>query len=216
MATLPITDAAHVTYRMHETATGELLQFGFSTAKRGDFDVLAFVDAMEAAWADDLVSTMAQVVLDQVVYSEWGTSGFVGFHQVHAKLVNHASGTGAILPPQCAVTVSLLNLQEPGDSIKRRRGRIYFGTVPTAQVGSDGRLSTSAVDLYESLIPDLQTALNSIASASGDCSGLCIASRAGSTLYSADAFGVGRGVDTQRRRREKVAEEIAYSALAEI
>jgi hypothetical protein len=47
-------------------------------------------------------------------------------------------------------------------------------------------------------------------------SGLCIASAAAGLLYSADAFGVGRGVDTQRRRREKVSEEIAYSALTEL
>jgi hypothetical protein len=131
-------------------------------------------------------------------------------------MVNIATGSGAITPPQCAVTVSLLNIQEPQDSIKRRRGRMYFGPVPVSQLGSDGRLTTGAVDLYESVIPTLQSALLADAGVNDATSGLCIASAAAGLLYSADAFGVGRGVDTQRRRREKVAEEIAYSALTEL
>jgi hypothetical protein len=216
MATVPIEDSAHVTLRLHQTATGELMQIGFSTGVRGEFAISPLVDDLQTWWDDDGSSLVAQVNLDQIVYSEWGVSGFTGFHQVFAKLVNIATGSGAICPPQCAVTVSLLNIQEPADSIKRRRGRMYFGSVPISQLGGDGRLTTGAVDLYESIIPGLQAVLISNASASGDLSGLGIASRAAGLLYSADAFGVGRGVDTQRRRREKVSEEIAYTALAEI
>jgi hypothetical protein len=171
---------------------------------------------MATWWDDEGSSCVAQVVLDEVVYSEWGSSGFTGFHQVQAKMTNIATGSGAITPPQCAVTVSLLNIQEPQDSIKRRRGRMYFGPVPVSQLGSDGRLTTGAVDVYEAAIPLLQAALLADPGVIDSVSGLCIASAAAGLLYSADAFGVGRGVDTQRRRREKVSEEIAYSALTEL
>lgn len=216
MATQPIEDAAHITFRMHQTATGEIQQVGFSTIKRADFDIVGLLDDMETWYEEDGASLSAQSNLDEIVYAEWGSSGFTGFHQVQVKMVSVASGSGAITPPQCATTVSLLNLQEPGDSIKRRRGRMYWGPVPVSHLGSDGRLTTGVPTLFEDAMATLQAALLAAAGVNDATSGLCIASAAAGLLYSADAVGVGRGVDTQRRRREKVSEEITYNALTEL
>ena len=213
MATLEIDEAAHITFRLNQLATNEIIQWGFSTAKRGEFSILTLLDAMASWFEDAAVALVEQVTCSEIVYSEWGTSGFVGFHQVQSKIVSLSTGTGAVLPPQCAAVVTLLNLEDVADSIKRRRGRMYFGTLPTSLIGSDGRLTTAAQDVYLVEMDELQSALNGVASASGNLSGLCIASRAGGTLYDAGSVGIGRGVDTQRRRREKVVEEIAYQAL---
>jgi hypothetical protein len=43
--------------------------------------------------------------------------------------------------------------------------------------------------------------------------GICIASRASDLLFVATKQGIGRGVDTQRRRREKLQEVISYDDL---
>jgi len=42
---------------------------------------------------------------------------------------------------------------------------------------------------------------------------ICIASAAEGKLITADVMGVGLGIDTQRRRRQKIAEDIVYEAL---
>jgi hypothetical protein len=90
---------------------------------------------------------------------------------------------------------------------------MFFGTVPVSQLGSDGRLTTGAVTVYHDAVEGLQDTLNTFAASVPSDSGLCIASRAGDVLYVADVQGIGRGVDTQRRRREKLQEVISYDDL---
>ena len=207
-------DAAHITFRFEQVATGEIHQFGFSTGLRGEFSQATMFDALEAWLDDDGSSLVAQSTLKSIIYSEWDTEGFTGWHQRSERMTDITSGTGAILPPQDAVVVSLLNLDDVADSIKRRRGRMYFGLVPTSHVGSDGKLTTGTITLYNSILPGLQTALLLEPGSSDNVNGLGIASQAAHKLYAANKFGVGRGVDTQRRRREKVAESIVYTTLA--
>jgi hypothetical protein len=206
----PIEDAAHITFRMKQTPTSEDYQFGFSTGIRGDLAAQDLLDELDDWFGADGASLMAQATLTEIVYSEWGTAGFTGFHQKFTKLTSQSSGSGNILPPQCAVVVSLLNDVENGESIKRRRGRIYFGTTPVSHLGTDGRLTSGGPALYLGAMASLQTALNAFAASTPSDSGVCIASRAADLLFVTTKFGVGRGVDTQRRRREKVQELITY------
>jgi hypothetical protein len=173
-------------------------------------------DALQQWWDDDGSSLVAQSTLKSIIYSEWGTEGFTGWHQRFERMTDITSGTGAILPPQDAVVVSLLNLDDGNDSIKRRRGRMYFGLVPVSHVGSDGKLTTGTVTLYNGILPGLQDALLLEPGGSSNCPGLGIASVVAHKLYNANKFGVGRGVDTQRRRREKVVESIVYTTLDQV
>jgi hypothetical protein len=209
-----ITAAARITFRLRQTSDNEEFQFGVSTGGR-DIELWSTLLDDVASWYDDDGSSLVcQTTCDEVTYSEWESSGFTGWHQKASLMTAITSGTGAALPPQCAVTVSLLNLGSPEVSIKRRRGRAYVGLVPISQLDSAGRLTTGARALYASVIPTLQAAMNGVAAFDPAFSGICVASPTDGHLFIADKFGIGAGVDTQRRRRQKVSEGSVYADLA--
>lgn len=211
MPTFELDQAARITWRMTEDGTGEIFQFGLSTGKRDPQVIPDLLANMELAWTDNLAARIASCTLRQIVYAEWGSSGFVGFHQVQEVQVSHVSSGGSPLPPQCALVVSLLNSVDNDISLKRRRGRMYLGLIPAAHIDSAGKYSSTQhnalvpgmADLFQDLIDIVPTA-----TAPG---GPCIASAAEGALITADKFGVGYGIDTQRRRRQKVNEAITYT-----
>jgi hypothetical protein len=209
----PIDDSAHITVVAQQDPTNEMYQFGFSTGKRGDLNAQDLLDAIDLWLGDQWSSIAAQAHATAIIYSEWGTTGFTGYHQKFTKLISRAGGSGNVLPPQCAVVASLLNDVESLQSIKRRRGRIYFGTTPVSQLGTDGRLTTGGQTLYHDAVEGLQDALLAWPASVPSDSGLCIASRAADLLFIATQQGIGRGIDTQRRRREKLQEVITYEPL---
>lgn len=213
MPAIEIADQARITLRFRQLNTNEEHQWSFATGHRGEFSRGVLMDAIAQWFADDGIALVEQSTLIGVTYSEWGTSGFIGWHQLQQKITSTSSGTGAVLPPQCAWVVSLLNEDVPTDSIKRRRGRIYLGLIPTSLVGTDGKMTTAAQTLGLAQMHTLQVALATEDASDPTYTGLCIASPTGGKLYTAEVIGVGRGVDTQRRRREKVVEDIIYEAL---
>jgi hypothetical protein len=215
---VPFADIAHsalVTFRFKQTFDGEDWQFGIKTEKRDSADWETLLTAA-LGWASSGDLVLERTTLTGITYSEWETSGFTGYHQVFSILASHSFSSGNQLPPQCAVVVSLLNTDTPGVSVKRRRGRIYIGQIPTAFVDGDGVLLSSSQVSYRGAMDSLQTALEGVPSGSPDpavLDGICIASEAEGSIFSADVCGVGAAVDTQRRRRRKRLEGIVYTAL---
>jgi hypothetical protein len=207
---LDITQAARITFRLRQTTDNEQFQFGVSTGARGNASHADLLDAVATWWDDEGSSCVAQTTCDEITYSEWSDEGFTGWHQRASLLTAITSGTGAVLPPQCAVVVSLLNLGSSDVSIKRRRGRMYLGLVPISQLATDGRLTSGARTVYTDAFQLLDDAMESVAGFDPEFDGPGIASAAAGELYVADRFGVGLAVDTQRRRRQKVTEGITY------
>lgn len=215
MTVLDITNAALVTFRLRQTLDNEDWQFGCKTIIRDPADQ---IDLLTAAlgWITSGDLIMERTALTAITYSEWSTSGFTGFHQLQAVLASDTFSSGNQLPPQCAVVVSLLNTTETSLSIKRRRGRIYWGQIPVANVDGDGQLSTSSRNDYGTAVESLDAALRSVPSGAlsgSDLDGLCVCSPAAGEIMQADFYGVGLAVDTQRRRRRKRTESISYQPL---
>lgn len=213
LASTEIDNAAHITFRMQNTVTLEGFQFGFSTGVREEGAILGLLEAMETWWDDDGSSQVAQSTCTEIVYAEWGNVPFTGFHQIQSLLTNITSGTGNICPPQCAGVLSILNVDNAAQSIKRRRGRMYFGSVPVSHLDSAGKFTSGTRTLYLANAATLQLALNIHEAVEVEFSGLGIASAAAGSLFNAQKVGFGLGVDTQRRRREKVNEAITYEDL---
>lgn len=210
MTVYDIDQAARITWRMTQNITGEVFQFGLSTGRREEGGVDDLLEAMEVAWDEELSGRLAQCTLREIVYAEWATSGFVGFHQVSSIMVSHASTGGNPLPPQCAVVVSLLNTTDTDVSLKRRRGRTYLGLIPTSHIDASGKYAAAQHDALEPAWANVVQHLINLVSASEAPPGPCIASAAGQQLITADKYGIGFGIDTQRRRRQKVDEAIEY------
>lgn len=213
MPTTDITNAARITYRCTQDYTGEIFQFGFAVAKRDPAVQSDMIDRMEEGWTDAVGGLLKKVHLVEIVYSEWGTSGFVGFHQKMSKPFNLAAGSDAPLPPQCAVVVTLLNTTDLDISLKRRRGRYYLGLIGVGQLDATGKLTTVQQDAFLALAQGLDKSVRDTVPVSGLPDGTCIASPAEGKLITADLCGVGLGIDTQRRRRKKIVESIKYDAI---
>lgn len=210
MTTFDITEAARVTFRLTQDFTGEWFQFGIATGRR-ELDIADDLLDRCAEWGTDhLMGKIHACHLEELVYSEWGTSGFTGFHQKRSKLVHLAAASGAPLPPQCAVAVTLLNDTDTDISLKRRRGRLYLGLIAVTQLDTAGKLATIQQSGYLTMMQDLTDSLQSAVPASGNPDGPCIASAAEGRLITVDKYGVGLGIDTQRRRRQKIVESILY------
>jgi len=195
---------------------GELWLYGMALMNRDAVDWDALIDAMETAWTDNVGGLTEKSHLVKVAYSEWDTVSFTGWHQRRAKAVNHAGGSGNMLPPQNAVVATLLNVDETGIPIRSRRGRVYFGMVPATFLDANGALTSTGHDGYATAMQGFQDAANSVpASSSGDIvtDGLCVASPTNSQIYNAQDYGIGLAIDTQRRRRQKRTEGIVYTAF---
>lgn len=215
MATAPISEAARVTWELQKDDDAELYQYSCATYQRDSADWGDLMSAAETWWVDEIGGLTARSHLVGVRYSEWGTGGgFTGFHQKASIVVSHGGSSGAMLPPQCAVVVSLLNTIDVSTNLKSRRGRIYYGMVPTGSVTTDGKLSSTAHDGVEDAFVALVAALEAVPGSSTShaavLDGIAIASPTTSLLLQANKLGVGLGIDTQRRRRRKVQEAIVY------
>jgi len=212
----PIDIAAKIFFQVTQDLDSEVMVYGFAITHREATDWGALIDAMETAWVDNVGGIAPRGHLTRVVYSEWATTGFTGWHQRQAKIVSHAGSSGNALPPQDAVVVTLLNVDDTGLPIRSRRGRVYFGLVPQSFIDGDGVLNSTALGGYADAIQGFQDAANSVpASTTGAVltDGLCVASPTQGKVFNAQDYGVGKVVDTQRRRRQKRPEAITYTAF---
>lgn len=213
MASTDIADAARVTFRMKNTTSSEELQFGVSTGPRDAETRITLVDALEDWWVSFVAPKAPHSDLFQIVYSDWGTGGFVGFHQAYQQLVSHAGSSAAPMPPQIAVVGSLLNTTDSDVGLKSRRGRIYFPPPLDASDDANGRLFSTDRNGYVTALQQLHDALQSVGSALTTYSGICLASPRTGLLLTIDQIGVGLAYDTHRSRRQKAQESIAYTTL---
>jgi len=208
MATLVIGEAALITFRCTEDFDSEQFQYSFATGQRDSADWSALIDAMETWWVNELGGLVNKCHLVSIVYSEWDTVGFTGWHVRATKPMSHASNSGNVLPPQCAMVVTLLNTSDTLVPIRNRRGRSYLGLIGSGSIDSNGRLTSTIQTAVHDAMQALFTALLSVTGTS--FSGIGVASIAQQVLYETEQFGIGVGVDTQRRRRKKLVESIAY------
>ena len=213
MTSEPIENAALVTFRLRQTADAEDYQFGVKMLKRNSSSWGTLLGAMHTWATGHAVHFCHGCTLTGITYSEWETSGFTGFHQVAALVASDTLGSGNPLPPQCAVVVSLLNTDEPGTPLRRRRGRIYTGTPSQTMIDTSGRLATIQQSGIATDFVALQTALNANASILGSFNGISIVSEADGVIRPANEIGVGLGIDTQRRRRRHLQESIVYTSI---
>lgn len=129
-----------------------------------------------------------------------------------------AGGSAQFLPAQCAVVLSTYAYDPAlyAPAKKSRRGRMYLPTPAADSLGADGRLTEArrdsllldARDWYTDLTADLDI---------GDEQGKVrpnVLSRTTSSLYQWQYFRVGRVIDTQRKRRNKLNEAYAIGPVA--
>lgn len=202
---------------MIETGDGEPFQFSVATGKRANsVDQLGLIGAVQAWWVAQIKPFITKAQLTSIAYSEWGTAGFTGFHQLQSVLYSDLSSVSNSLPPQNCLVVSLLNLSEQGAiSIRSRRGRAYISPIPVGAVDANGYCIQTNADDLRTRFKAVDPAMRAVAadpSVSG-FGGLCIASPTTGYILNVDRIGVGKGVDTQRRRRQKVSESITYATV---
>lgn len=213
MTSQPIEDSALLTFRFKQTADDEEFQWGIKIVKRLEADWAALLAAVHTWGTGHLAHFTHGCTLTGITYSEWETAGFTGFHQAASLVTADAMGSGNPLPPQCAVVLSLLNDDEPSTPLRRRRGRVYLGLVSQTMIDTNGRLATIQQSGIQTDFVALQTALETVASTTGDFNGISIVSQADGVIRPANKIGVGLGIDTQRRRRRHVVESITYTSV---
>lgn len=119
--------------------------------------------------------------------------------------INVTPGGAIPLPPQCALVLSLLTDNARGPA---HAGRIYLPFQGSDNVGADGRITAAARD---SLLTAGRSAINLLQTALGGS--LIVWSQQYQTFHPVTAVGLGRVVDTQRRRRKSLLEVPAVLAL---
>lgn len=210
MSTIDIADTARLTVRLKETATSEIFQFGVGVSQREPDVWSDFLDRIDEWCTTDLPNVVSGATAYQLVYAEYGTSGFTGYHQKAEKVINRAGNSSAILPPQNAVCVSLLNDEDTDISLKRRRGRMYLGLVRVSWLDGNGKLTSTPINDITVAIQNLTDRIQDTVPVAGLPDGMLINSLAEGKGITVSKIGIGAAVDTQRRRRQKVNEAIVY------
>lgn len=205
-------NAALITFRCTQVIDNELFQMGIKTGVRAPASWASLLSTAQTAFTTNVAPKMGNSTLVGVTYSEWDTSGFVGFHQKASNPLNVAIGSASSLPPQLAVVVSLLDSVDTSVPVRNRRGRIYHGTVAASLMGSTGVMTAANANSIRDAWKAVGTAIKAITTPTGQQLGLCIASVATGKIRDADQIGAGVAFDTQRRRRRKMVESIAYVA----
>ncbi len=172
---------------------------------------MAAVAAGLAGLAAGLRSFVAAVTRARIAFAS-ARAGIVNAIGVDGKYIEnttlehvHANvpGTGLdsrTLPNQIALVVSLLTGFSRGPA---HRGRVYL-PMPTMVVGGDGRIDPGEVSVVKTAFNTLLTDLNAIDAGFK----VAVMSRKAGAAIGRNVTGVeiGRVLDTQRRRRNKLAE----------
>ena len=121
--------------------------------------------------------------------------------------VGFGNGTSPSLPPECAICLSFQGAPVSGVSQARRRGRIFFGPLATNAIGSNGRVSSSALSSFA-------TAATTLLSDSG-ASGWqwCVVSRASGSpvaVFVTDGW-IDDAIDIQHRRGHTPSSRTLFS-----
>lgn len=177
--------------------------------------------ALKAVWAAHLQArTVTAATLTRVRVASVGPDGLVvrdsGGAYVQGDWDGVAVGTSAQgpMPPQCALTVSLMTDRAGSTG----RGR-FFVAGPATGLGADLRMDTSGQTLWMTAVKAFLDGLNT-AFQTFTTSELVVASGGSSAqglspvLTPITSFRIGRAIDTQRRRRGDFEEDYAVDTLA--
>lgn len=124
----------------------------------------------------------------------------VTFGSILADIAGGAAGTAINYPNQNALAVSLLTAVTRGPA---HRGRFYL-PLPKVSVGTDGLIDAATRDLIKGTSTTFLNALNAV---NANYEVAVFSRKAGAPAHRpVTAMAVGRVIDTQRRRRRKLAE----------
>lgn len=208
-----------------EFKTGSLAEpyetWNTSLAFRGGDGILAadkqeIVNDAAADWATFASTTggpswSAQTYLTEVRLDTIGPNGRITEDAVlaDANLPYGGSGSGTVLPPQCAVVLTL----DTGMRGRSRFGRMYLPLL-SVPVGEDGRMTEGAQTL---ILAGARQLIENLSNAPGIDSAweACVASNVGSgSLHRVSSVRIGRVIDTMRSRRRSMAEDYKSASVS--
>jgi len=203
-------------------APAEVAVFTMYTGKRADTQYAGLLDEMED-FLENISGTTGGIINGYTIASKlyldvwedpifsddgWGN---VAFRNVAAAVANG----GGTIPFQCAIVAS----RETDDEelpVKRRRNRSYLGPMSDQFLTSSGLFSNSGQTALGTKLQTFHTSLQGVSVAGGTpvtYSGLCNVSYLGTPVLGSPAqitntnrVRIGEVIDTQRRRRNALAE----------
>lgn len=193
----------------------EVSSWGAHTYLREEADFEDVFDWMENFVADVATTVVQPCHLSRVSVAGWSVGpGFTGYHQVGARDINLAYGSGNPAPHQLQWVIGYRNTSEPSFALGRRRNRFYLGPIKVSVIGTDSRLTTGIQGSLGSTMVTQNSELAAIPVAAGNeaFAGLSPVSRAEGLMFNTDQFSFGRKFDVIRSRAEHVPEEPLYIA----
>jgi len=144
-------------------------------------------------WSQVNVSELGATPADPIITSAQATLGGAG------------TGTGSTLPAQCSPCVSLTT----ATAGSRARGRMFLPPTVTSAMTTAGRLGSSP---RGAIVAALDTFFASMAGNAATC--VVVSSVGGVyTTYTVNTIRLGDVIDTQRRRRNSIAEVYSTAAI---
>lgn len=176
-----------------------------------------FAAQAAAAWTDNWQANLFSnaVKLARVVVYHYDQAHANILHRGEAGPVsgNAWAGTGAVMPAENTIVLTL-QTYAPGtfqSQAARHRGRMYMPTLSQAMVGPDGRLPVASANDYvekaQAFFTDLTDDLDDVHFVP------MVNSVTGQMANAITHLRVGRVVDTQRRRRNKLQEQYSVGTL---
>jgi hypothetical protein len=213
MASDPIINAAKLSLQYQDDQWFEQDTWGVHTFKRAEEDRADLLDAFitGATAAHEVIGSPCHMI--RGIYSEWGTVGFTGWHQIQTLEDNRNFGSGLPNAHQLAIVVGVRNNSETAVALGRRRNRSFVGPTRTDIVTSDSRISAEDRDD----LADAWVAMSGLIAAVGSddpvFDGLCVVSEAEGVIMEGTEVRCGQKIDTHRSRAQKVLETPANFAL---
>lgn len=184
---------------------GDVISYGFHVM----VGVIAEISS-DAQSVADLVSSQieSQIANWTNVYPAGVRGSTVRVHQLNStgtesvdvaeSAIDGMTSTGSALPPQCAHVVTLI-----GGVGRSRTGRMYLPAPNATNLTTQGRVSSAVCTIVADVWQDIFQGINT-----GAITGtrVVVWSRTRSTSSEVTGIKVGDVVDTQRRRRNAVAE----------
>lgn len=196
--------------------SGEMVNFGFVTALRDDPDDLDTITGLCDQFLDDLHAdtitggiTSARVFFDQWKNPLLNPNGWGFFHWDTLAFTQPGAPSA---PPQLAIAISLNN---PSNTVPRRQqyNRFFLGPVRSGINDAAGELGATQRGHILDAVGDLVTGLEQVPEQAPNLvyGGLFLANYKDEVLHEVQRVRVGSLFDTQRRRRNGLAE--VYSDL---
>jgi hypothetical protein len=214
MAQQPIADACKLSATYETVLYPELCTVGVHTAVRAPAQYSQLITCMQD-FMTDLVDSLVPVNGVSITIANWGTTGFVGWHQVALFDDTAATyGDNNSLPHQLQAVGTYVNDNELTVAPGRRRNRSYIGPMSDNTLNAaEGRIGPTLQGSMLLAWTNLDGALRGVGSPStSDFEGLCVVSEAEGVMMDATRVKVGAKYDIHRSRAQKTPEN--YDVIA--